>query len=147
MALVMTDNYEKVLAIGIGKAIEYNHDDPSTEYILIGILVVKNSTAIKILNELGINKVDISKKLCEHFPKDNIRRREKIVWSPRALQVIYLAQDEAKILGSNKIGTEHLLLALIREQNGIAGQILIKSGTCLARAREIAKNLIPPEVT
>ncbi|MFA6493206.1 MAG: Clp protease N-terminal domain-containing protein [Patescibacteria group bacterium] len=136
-SLAETDNYKKAKAIALLKATEYVEDYASTEHILLGLLAIRGCAAIKVLRRIGISKTAVYKDLRRYITKGYKRRKEEVGWTPRALRIFYLAEHEAEQLGNNYLGTEHLLLSLIREQDGLAGRTLTRLGVKLEAARKV----------
>ena len=130
-----SERARKVLTYAQEEAQHLNHSYIGTEHILLGLLREEEGVAAKVLANLGagLNKVRASVEFI-------IGRGEKpsageTGLTPRARRVIELAIDEARYLGHNYIGTEHLLLGLLREGEGIAAGVLDSFGITLDRAR------------
>ncbi len=113
----------------------------STEHLLLGLTRENDSVAARILDRLGVSLGRVRSELERHVARDNGRPGQDMQLTPRAKRVIDLAYDEARQLNSNNIGTEHLLLGLIREGEGLAGRTLLKLGVDLERARGEAARL------
>jgi ATP-dependent Clp protease ATP-binding subunit ClpA len=108
----------------------------STEHFLLGLLREENNCAVKVLQRLGTNKATVQEAITATIhPKGPARRDGEVQLSPRGILIVNLACDEAEQLMDGYIGTEHLLLALIREQEGKAGQVLSTLGIELEKAR------------
>jgi ATP-dependent Clp protease ATP-binding subunit ClpC len=135
-----TDNARKVMALANQEAQRFGHKYIRTEHILLGLLKENSSTGATILKYLG---VDIEKLLSEveQLPKSRSRKAgmEEPPQSDRAINVIKYAIEEAKALVHNYIGTEHILLGLLRETDGIAAQVLANLRVKLQDVREKAK--------
>ena len=107
----------------------------STEHLLLGLIKEKDSVAARILDRMGVSLGRIRSEI-EHSVTHNVGRQEQdIQLTPRTKRVIDLAYDEARLLTNDYIGTEHLLLGLIREGEGLAGRVLAKLGITLERTR------------
>jgi excisionase family DNA binding protein len=130
-----TERARKVLSLAQEEAQRFQHNYIGTEHLLLGLVREGDGVAAKVLNNLGINLGD-ARAAVEHI----IGRGDRVVLgeiglTPRAKKVIELAVDEAARLGHHYIGTEHLLLGLIREGEGIAAGVLESLGVNLERAR------------
>ncbi len=124
------------------------HNYIDTEHILLGLMVGEAGTAAKILNNLGVtsNKVQAAIEFVTGKGEKKTTNRE-IDLAPRAKRVIELAVDEARRLNFNYIGSEHLLLGLLREGEGVACNVLESFGITLERAREEVNRSARQEVT
>jgi ATP-dependent Clp protease ATP-binding subunit ClpC len=137
-----TDDTRKVMALANKQAQQFGHGYIRTEHILLGLLKESSSTGATILKDLG---VDIDKLLSEveQLLKSRADKAgmEKPPQSDRAINVIKYAIEEAKALEHNYIGTEHILLGLLRETDGIAAQVLTNLKVKLQDVREKAKEI------
>ena len=107
----------------------------STEHLLLGLVRENDSVAARILDRLGISLGRIRSEIERQVARGEGRLGQDMQLTPRAKRVIDLAYDEARQLNNNYIGTEHLLLGLIREGEGLAGRVLNKLGVDLERTR------------
>src|SRR4028119_1557966 len=107
----------------------------STEHLLLGLVRENDSVAARILDRLGISLGRIRSEIERQVARGDGRLGQDMQLTPRAKRVIDLAYDEARQLNNNYIGTEHLLLGLIREGEGLAGRVLSKLGVDLERTR------------
>ena len=107
----------------------------STEHLLLGLVRENDSVAARILDRLGISLGRIRSEIERQVARGDGRLGQDMQLTPRAKRVIDLAYDEARQLNNNYIGTEHLLLGLIREGEGLAGRVLNKLGVDLERTR------------
>jgi ATP-dependent Clp protease ATP-binding subunit ClpC len=107
----------------------------STEHLLLGLVRENDSVAARILDKLGVSLQRIKSEIERQVAKGDGRLGQDMQLTPRAKRVIDLAYDEARQLNNNYIGTEHLLLGLIREGEGLAGRVLNKLGVDLERTR------------
>jgi ATP-dependent Clp protease ATP-binding subunit ClpC len=130
-----TERARNVLAAAQEQARLRGAEAMDTEHILLGLLQAEGSIAVEVLRAMGIDP----RAIVEEIDK-NVERKPPIAGiegvTPGAKRVIQLLQDESRDLGHTWIGTEHILLALIREGEGLAAQILIGFGADLAKARE-----------
>jgi ornithine carbamoyltransferase len=108
----------------------------STEHLLLGLARENDSVAANILKRMDISLAAICEEVERQVTRGDGRRGAEMQLTPRAKRVIDLAYDEARQLDNNYIGTEHLLLGLIREGEGLTGQVLTKLGVELERTRQ-----------
>ncbi len=138
-----TDRARKVMQFANQEAIRCNHEYIGTEHILLGLIKEGSGVAANVLKSLNIdpNRVrgEIEKIIMAGPDKVTTGKLPK---TPRANRVIELAIDEAKNLNHNYVGTEHLLLGLVREGEGVASQVLMNLGLSLAAIREEILNLL-----
>jgi len=113
----------------------------STEHLLLGLVRESDSVAARVLEKLGVSLGRIRQEVEKQLPRGDARPSQEMTLTPRAKRVIDLAYDEARNLNNNYIGTEHLLLGLIREGDGLAGRVLAKLGVELERARREVMSL------
>lgn len=137
-----TDDARKVMALANEQVKQFGHEYIGTEHILLGLLKESGCTGATILKDLG---VDIEKMVAEveQIPK---RRADKTMiakpsQSEGAVNVIKYAIEEARALKHNYIGTEHILLGLLRETGGIAAQVLTNLEVKLEDVQEKAKQI------
>jgi ATP-dependent Clp protease ATP-binding subunit ClpC len=107
----------------------------STEHLLLGLVREPDSVAARILDRMGVSLGRIRSEIERQVTRGDGRLGQDMQLTPRAKRVIDLAYDEARQLNNNYIGTEHLLLGLIREGEGLAGRVLAKLGVDLERTR------------
>ncbi|GBC95157.1 ATP-dependent Clp protease ATP-binding subunit ClpC [bacterium HR16] len=107
----------------------------STEHLLLGLVREPDSVAARILERMGVSLSRVRSEIERQVSRGEGRLGQETQLTPRAKRVIDLAYDEARQLNNNYIGTEHLLLGLIREGEGLAGRVLAKLGVDLERAR------------
>lgn len=107
----------------------------STEHLLLGLLRDTGTCAIQAIERLGVSVTSVHTEVVKQLPRGDARPSQDMTFTPRAKRVIDLAYDEARNLGNNFIGTEHLFLGLVREGEGLAGRVLAKLGIDLERAR------------
>lgn len=108
----------------------------STEHLLLGLVRENDSVAARILDRMGVSLGRIRSEIERQVTRGDGRLGQDMQLTPRAKRVIDLAYDEARQLSNNYIGTEHLLLGLIREGEGLAGRVLAKLGVDLDRTRK-----------
>jgi len=107
----------------------------STEHLLLGLVREQDSVAARVLDKLGVSLQRVRGEVERQLPRGDAKATQEMQLTPRAKRVIDLAYDEARTLNNNYIGTEHLLLGLIREGDGLAGRVLAKLGVDLEKAR------------
>jgi len=138
-----TERARKVLVLAKEEARRFSHDYIGTEHILLGLMREGEGVACAVLQNLGADlnrlKVEIEKLI---HPGGIAQVLGDIPFTPRAKKVLELAAEEARGLGHNYIGTEHILLGLIREGEGIASQVLFGMGVDLARVRDEISGLL-----
>jgi len=131
-----TERARKVVILAKEEAKRFNHNYIGTEHILLGLIKEGEGVAAAVLQNLGLSldmiRLEVEK-LVQPGPATVISG--DIPFTPKAKKVIELAMEEARHLGHNYIGTEHLLLGLIREGEGTASQVLLNLGLDLARVR------------
>ena len=121
-----TGRARKVIILAKEEARRFNHDYIGTEHILLGLIREGEGVAAAVLQKMGVSLENIRleiEKLVQPGPTTQIIG--DIPFTPRAKKALELAAEEARSLGHNYIGTEHLLLGLIREGEGIASQVLL----------------------
>jgi len=140
-----TDRARKVMALSNQEVQRFNHEYIGTEHILLGLIKEGSGTGAAVLKNLG---VDIEKMLLEMEQLFKLKGRpdkvtmDKQLPTPLAKKVIEYAIEEARSLNHEYIGTEHILLGLLRESEGIAAQVLVNLGVSIERVRmEILKLL------
>ena len=119
----------------------------STEHLLLGLVRENDSVAARILDRMGVSLGRIRSEIERQVTRGDGRLGQDMQLTPRAKRVIDLAYDEARNLNNNYIGTEHLLLGLIREGEGLAGRVLQKLGVDLERTRREVTSLQDGETT
>ncbi len=130
-----TERARKVVFYAQEEAQKFGEGYVSTEHLLLGLVREPDSVAARVLEKLGVGLSRIRAEVEKQLPRGESRPSQDMTLTPRAKRVIDLAYDEARNLNNNYIGTEHLLLGLIREGDGLAGRVLAKLGVELERAR------------
>jgi ATP-dependent Clp protease ATP-binding subunit ClpC len=140
-----TERARKVLTLAQEEAQRFNHNYIGTEHLLLGLVREGEGVAAKVLSNLGIELTKVRSAVEFIIGRGERQVVGEIGLTPRAKKVIELAVDEARRLGHHYIGTEHLLLGLIREGEGIAAGVLESLGVNLEKVRsEVIKVLGPP---
>ena len=131
-----TDRARRVVVLAQEEARLLNHNYIGTEHILLGLIHEGEGVAAKALESLGISLEAVRNKVQEIIGQGSSSPSGHIPFTPRAKKVLELSLREALQLGHNYIGTEHILLGLIREGEGVAAQVLVKLGAELSRVRQ-----------
>ncbi len=131
-----TDRARRVVVLAQEEARMLNHNYIGTEHILLGLIHEGEGVAAKAMESLGISLEAVRSQVEEIIGQGQQAPSGHIPFTPRAKKVLELSLREALQLGHNYIGTEHILLGLIREGEGVATQVLIKLGADLARVRQ-----------
>ena len=152
-----TDRARRVVVLAQEEARMLNHNYIGTEHILLGLIHEGEGVAAKALESLGIYLEAVRSQVEEIIGQGQQAPSGHIPFTPRAKKVLELSLREALQLGHNYIGTEHILLGLIREGEGVAAQVLVKLGadptacasrsssSCPAtRARSPRPPVVPP---
>src|SRR5216110_2145777 len=138
-----TDRARKVMALANQEAQRFNHEYIGTEHILLGLVKEGSGVGANVLRNLDVDlrKVRLEvEKLVKAGPE--MVTMGKLPQTPRAKKVIEYAIEEARNLNHNYVGTEHLLLGLLREHDGVAAQVLMNLGLKLEEVREEVLNLL-----
>ena len=131
-----TDRARRVIVLAQEEARELNHNYMGTEHILLGLIKEGEGVAAKALESMGINLDDVRREVIEIIGHGSQPVTGHIPFTPRAKKVLELSLREGLQMGHKYIGTEFLLLGLIREGEGVAAQVLIKLGADLPRVRQ-----------
>ena len=136
-----TERAQKVLALSQEEAIRLGHHNIGTEHILLGLIREGEGIAAKALKELGLEAKKIQDEV-EKLIGKGTQPMKSIHYTPRAKKVVELSQDEARKLGHPYVGTEHILLGLIREGEGVAARVLHNLDVSLNKARQQVLQLL-----
>ncbi|MEY3925959.1 MAG: hypothetical protein RIQ63_1310, partial [Actinomycetota bacterium] len=131
-----TDRARRVVVLAQEEARLLNHSYIGTEHILLGLIHEGEGVAAKALESLNISLDAVRAQVEEIIGQGGSSPSGHIPFTPRAKKVLELSLREALQLGHNYIGTEHILLGLIREGEGVAAQVLVKLGADLSRVRQ-----------
>jgi ATP-dependent Clp protease ATP-binding subunit ClpC len=146
-----TPRAQQVLALARKEAERFNHNYVGTEHLLLGLIKLGQGVAVTVLQKMGLDletvRMEVEKHVGSH-PETNMIGN--IPYTPRVKKVLALAGKEAKALNHSYVGTEHILLGLLREGEGVAARVLKSLEVDPARARneilkELDPNFIPPE--
>ncbi|UYY79708.1 ATP-dependent Clp protease ATP-binding subunit [Arthrobacter sp. YA7-1] len=137
-----TDRARRVVVLAQEEARMLNHNYIGTEHILLGLIQEGEGVAAKALESMSISLDGVREQVQEIIGQGRQAPSGHIPFTPRAKKVLELALREALQLGHNYIGTEHILLGLIREGEGVAAQVLVKLGADLGRVRQQVIHLL-----
>ena len=120
-----TQRAQKVIMLAQEEAKRLNHDYLGTEHILLGLIALGEGVAATVFSSLGIDLKKLRREIDKRIGTgDNVLLLGEVPFTPRAKKVLELAVQEAQSMGHNYVGTEHLLLGLLREEGGIAAKVL-----------------------
>jgi ATP-dependent Clp protease ATP-binding subunit ClpC len=140
-----TDRARKVMQVANLEASSFNHEYVGTEHMLLGLIKEGSGVAANVLKNLDIDLLKVRleiEKIVQTGPGGEQVVLGKLPMTPRAKKVIEYSVEEARNLNHNYVGTEHLLLGLLREQEAVAAQVLMNLGLNLDRVREEVLNLL-----
>src|SRR5688500_15713962 len=137
-----TDRARRVVVLAQEEARMLNHNYIGTEHILLGLIHEGEGVAAKALESLGISLEAVRAQVEEIIGQGQQAPSGHIPFTPRAKKVLELSLREALTLGHNYIGTEHILLGLIREGDGVGAQVLITLGADLSSVRQVVIQLL-----
>ncbi|KGF05171.1 NDP-hexose 4-ketoreductase [Actinomyces sp. S6-Spd3] len=137
-----TDRARRVVVLAQDEARSLNHNYIGTEHLLLGLITEGEGVAAKALESLDINKDAVRSVVIDIIGEGEKPVEGHIPFTPRAKRVFELSLREALQLGHNYIGTEHLLLGLLKEGEGVASQVLIKLGADLSKVRQTVIELL-----
>ncbi len=139
-----TDRARKMMAYANEEAQRWNHEYIGTEHMLIGLIKEGSGVGANVLKNLGVELPKVRtevEKLVKKGSKSN--QVAKLPQMPAAKRAIEYALEESRNLSHNYVGTEHMLLGLLRESDSVAGQVLTNLGLKIERVREEVLNLLP----
>jgi ATP-dependent Clp protease ATP-binding subunit ClpA len=142
-----TDRARRVVVLAQEEARMLNHNYIGTEHLLLGLIHEGGGVAAQALESLGISLLAVRSQVEEIIGRGESVQSGHIPFTPRAKKVLELSLREAMALGHDYIGTEHILLGLIREGEGVAAQVLQKLGADLNRVRQQVIQLAPDSVS
>lgn len=142
MEELFTERAQAVLEIAQEEAKRLKHQSVSSEHVLLALVVEQNGIAGKVLREMDLNETEIYEEIEHLIGYGGIRSYPKGVflpYSPRMKQVFALASSEVKKTGSQKVGTEHILMSLLKDESIMATRIMINLGISLSKVRQVLK--------
>jgi hypothetical protein len=131
-----TDRARRAVQLAQEEAQLLRHNYVGTEHLLLGLLYEGDGVAAKTLESMGVSREDVRAQVVEIIGRGQSPPASQTPFTPRAKMVLELSLREALALGHHYIGTEHLLLGLLREGQGVAAQVLVRVGADLGRVRE-----------
>src|SRR3982750_335997 len=138
-----TERAQRVILIAQEEAKRLNHDYVGTEHILLGLIALGEGVAAQVLANLGVDLRRVRSEIEKIVGTgDNVMLLGEIPFTPRAKKVLEYAVEEAQHMGHSYVGTEHLLLGMIREEEGVAARVLENLGLRLDVVREEVLNLL-----
>ncbi len=137
-----TDRARRTVVLAQHEAGLLNHNYIGTEHILLGLIHEGEGVAAKALEPFGIALEGVRQQVEEIIGRGQQEPSGHIPFTPRAKKVLELSLDEALQLGSTYVGTEHLLLGLVGEGEGVAAQVLVNRGADLSRVRQQVLRLL-----
>src|SRR5262252_7067556 len=146
-----TPRAKEVMALALKEAKRLNHAYVGTEHLLLGLIKLGQGVAVKVLQRMGLDLERVRIEVEQHIgPHPEAKMVGNIPYTPRAKKALALAGKEAEALKQSYVGTEHILLGLLREGEGIAARVLRSLEVDLARTRneilkELDPNYTPPE--
>src|SRR5687768_1079816 len=143
-----TERVRKVLAMAREEAARLHHEYVGTEHILLGLIREGEGVAATVLQNLNVELDEIQQKIEETVKKGKAAQTPgpDLPYTSRAKKVLELAMSEARELNHSYVGTEHLLLGLLREEKGIAAQVLTDAGVNLDAARAETLRILGTDV-
>ncbi len=142
-----TDRARRVVVLAQEEARELDHNYIGTEHLLLGLIHEGEGVAAGALESLGISLEAVRQQVEEMIGRGQDQPSGHIPFTPRAKKVLELSLRESQQLGHHYIGTEHILLGLIREGEGVAAQVLVRLGADLNRVREQVLQLLGAQRT
>jgi hypothetical protein len=137
-----SDRARRAVHLAEEEALLLRHDYVGTEHLLLGLLYEGQGVAAEALDSLGISPEDVRRQVTEITGHGHSSPADPVPFTPQAKKVLELSLREALALGHHYIGTEHLLLGLLRDGEGVAAQVLIRLGAGYARVRERVLDLL-----
>ncbi|MBI1818839.1 MAG: ATP-dependent Clp protease ATP-binding subunit ClpC, partial [Nitrospirae bacterium] len=138
-----TDRGRKIIILAREEAEKHKNDYLGTEHLVLAILREGDGMALAVLKKMGLSTEQVRLEIERNLPGGGSTMTfGEIPFTPRVKKVLEYAMEEAKLLGHNYIGSEHLLLGLLREEEGIGGKILRSLGSNLLTARQLTINLL-----
>jgi ATP-dependent Clp protease ATP-binding subunit ClpC len=142
MEELFTQRAQLVLEIAQEKAKKFKHQSVSSEHILLALVIEPNGIAGKVLREVGLNETDVYEEV-EHLIGYGIMTAYPpgvfLPYSPRMKQIFALANSEVKKMGAQKVGTEHILISLLKDESIMATRMMINLGVSLTKVRQSLK--------
>jgi ATP-dependent Clp protease ATP-binding subunit ClpC len=131
----LSDEVKKVMQLANQEAQSFNHEYIGTEHILLGLLADESSVAVLALQGIGLEPRRVRAHVETFIKKGPVLAAGNLPQTPRARNVIEYSLEEARNLNHNYVGAEHVLLGLLREQEGFGGSVLMNFGLTIENAR------------
>jgi len=138
-----TEQARQAVVQGQAEARSFKHGYIGTEHILLGLLLVEEGLAAEVLTSLEVTREEVRQRVSAIVGEGDVVPAGQIPFAPRAKKVLELALREALSFGHNYIGTEHILLGLVRENEGVAVRILLDLGVDGERMRDEVVRAMP----
>src|SRR6267154_536314 len=140
-----TPRAQQALALASNEAGRFDHNYVGTEHLLLGLIKLGEGVAVNVLQKMGLDLEIVRKEVEKHVgPRPETKMIGNIPYTPRVKKVLALAGKEAQALHHSYVGTEHILLGLLREGEGVAAQVLKTLDVDIERTRnEILRELDP----
>ncbi len=130
-----TDRARRVMQLANQEAQRFNHEYIGTEHILLGLVKEGSGVAASVLRKLGVDLSEVRQRIEDIVEPGPATRAGRLPQTPKAKSALEYAIQEARGLGHQYVGTEHLLLGLLREDEGVASMVLLQSGVSTESAR------------
>jgi len=140
-----TERARRVILLGQEEAGKMSSSHVGTEHLLLGLVRENEGVAAQVLQKMGVNLAKVRAEIESEIEPTNEPTGPEPKLTPKAKRVLELAADEARRMRHNYIGTEHLLLALLREKEGLAAKVLRKLGLDLEKARTRVLDYLGPD--
>ncbi|PTO36109.1 ATP-dependent Clp protease ATP-binding subunit ClpC [Enterococcus mundtii] len=150
MAEIFTERAQRVLEIAQEEAKRFKHQAVSSEHILLALVIEPNGIAGKVLRDMKLNEKDIYEEIEHLVGYGTVKTYAKGVflpYSPRMKQIFALANSEVNKMGAQKVGTEHILLSLLKDESIMATRIMINLGISLSKVRQSLKRTMGAETS
>src|SRR6202453_1341599 len=140
-----TPRAQQVLALARKEADRFNHNFVGTEHLLLGLIKLGQGVAVNVLQKMGLDLETVRMEVEKQVGSGpETKMAGNIPYTPRVKKVLTLAGKEAKSLNHNYVDTEHILLGILREGEGVAGRVLYNFGFDLAPTRNDIRNELDP---
>ena len=141
-----TERARIILSIANEEAVKYHHEHVDTEHLLLGLIHEEQGIAARALQGLGVDLNKLETEVRRRMRKSDVSdvAKRPPVFTRASTQVIQHAHDEAQNINYDHVGTEHILLGLVRERNGMAAKVLADFGVTLAKVKGVLKPIAPP---
>lgn len=137
-----TERAEHVITLAVGEAARLNHRSAGPEHLLLGLIIERQSVAATALKSLGVDLEDLREHIEQVCGHGSQPYTEIIALNESANKALELSRQEAQYMGHPYVGSEHILLGLLREEKGIAARVLAQHGVYLVRASWCVQDLL-----